>query len=226
MSRGSPMTTTHELVDFDALSRWMDDRQVGQGSISDVFALQGGTQNVLLRFRRGDRTFVLRRPPSHPRMNGNETMRREAKILAALATTDVPHPKLIAACPSEDILGAAFYLMEAVDGFNANVALPSLHASDPAVRRRMGFALVEGIAALGRVDHVAVGLSGIGKPENFLWPAGQVVGDRSLRVIASSRDGPAEAISLVYAKPGNGSKNDAPAGSSRASFTETTIWPT
>ena len=168
MSRGSPMTTTHELVDFDALSRWMDDRQVGQGSISDVFALQGGTQNVLLRFRRGDRTFVLRRPPSHPRMNGNETMRREAKILAALATTDVPHPKLIAACPSEDILGAAFYLMEAVDGFNANVALPSLHASDPAVRRRMGFALVEGIAALGRVDHVAVGLSGIGKPENFL----------------------------------------------------------
>ena len=41
-------------------------------------------------------------------MNGNETVRREAKILAALATTDVPHPKLIAACPSEDILGAAF----------------------------------------------------------------------------------------------------------------------
>ena len=95
------------------------------------------------------------------------------KYLAALATTDVPHPKLIAACPSEDILGAAFYLMEPVDGFNANVALPPLHASDPDVRRRMGFALIEGIAALGRVDHVAVGLSGIGQTGKFPRPAGQ-----------------------------------------------------
>jgi hypothetical protein len=30
-------------------------------------------------------------------------LRREAKVLAALAGTDVPHPKLIAACPSEDV---------------------------------------------------------------------------------------------------------------------------
>ena len=158
----------HEAVDLAALARWMDDQQIERGPIEDVTTLQGGTQNVLLRFRRGAREFVLRRPPRHPRPNNNETMRREARVLAALADTRVPHPKLIAACPSENVLGAAFYLMEPVDGFNATVGMPALHASDPAVRRRMGLSLIEGIAALGRVDHVKVGLQELGRPDNFL----------------------------------------------------------
>jgi aminoglycoside phosphotransferase (APT) family kinase protein len=146
----------------------MDDQQIGRGPIEEITRLQGGTQNLLFRFRRGQRAFVLRRPPEHPRANSNETMRREARVLAALADTDVPHPKLIAACSSEDVLGAAFYLMAPVNGFNATVGLPALHASDPAIRRRMGMALIEGIAVLGRIDHAKAGLSGLGRPENFL----------------------------------------------------------
>jgi aminoglycoside phosphotransferase (APT) family kinase protein len=158
----------HEVVDFAALTRWMDQQQIGQGPIEDITSLQGGTQNLLLRFSRGQRAFVLRRPPEHPHVNNNDTMRREARVLAALSDTGVPHPKLIAACSSEDVLGAAFYLMEPVDGFNATIGLPALHASDLTIRQRMGLALIEGIAALGRVDHVKVGLSGLGRPENFL----------------------------------------------------------
>jgi aminoglycoside phosphotransferase (APT) family kinase protein len=83
----------HEVVDFAALTRWMDDQQVGQGPIEDIASLQGGTQNLLFRFRRGQRAFVLRRPPEHPRANSNDTMRREARVLAALSDTGVPHPK-------------------------------------------------------------------------------------------------------------------------------------
>jgi len=158
----------HQAVDLAALTRWLDDQRIERGPIEDVTFLQGGTQNILLRFRRGKREFVLRRPPLHLRANNNDTMRREARVLAALADTGVPHPKLIAACPSEDVLGAAFYLMEPVDGFNANVGMPALHASDTALRRRMGLALIEGIAALSRVDHVKVGLQDLGRPENFL----------------------------------------------------------
>ena len=60
---------------------------------------------------------MLRRPPKHLRANSNETMRREARVLAALAGTDVRHPALIAACRREDVIGAAFYLMEPVEGF-------------------------------------------------------------------------------------------------------------
>src|SRR5204862_6125871 len=136
--------------------------------IEDARRPSGGTQNILLRFRRGDRWFMLRRPPLAAHMNGSETMRREARVLGALADTDVPHPRLIAACPEEDVLGAAFYLMEPIDGFNPTVGLPPLHAGSAEVRRDMGLSLVDGIAALGRVDHEVRGLSDLGRAEGFL----------------------------------------------------------
>jgi aminoglycoside phosphotransferase (APT) family kinase protein len=44
-------------------------------------------------------------------------MRREARVLGALAGSRVPHPALIAAEAATDVIGAAFYLMEPIDGF-------------------------------------------------------------------------------------------------------------
>ena len=67
---------------------WMDERQLESGPLVDVELLAGGTQNVLVRFRRGEREFVLRRPPPHKRANSDETMRREARVLAALAARE------------------------------------------------------------------------------------------------------------------------------------------
>lgn len=169
MTRPDPsLDAWRSLVDLERLAAWMDGRGLEAGPIEAAERPPGGTQNILLRFRRGDRWFMLRRPPLSPRMNGSETMRREARVLAALSDTDVPHPRLIAACPDEDVLGAAFYLMEPVEGFNATVGLPPLHAGSPEVRRRMGFSLVDGIAALGRVDAAARGLSDLGRADGFL----------------------------------------------------------
>jgi len=155
------------LVDLARLGAWMDEQGLPAGPIEDATVLAGGTQNVLVRFTRGGRSFVLRRPPPHLRKNSNETMRREARVLAALAGSDVPHPGFIAGCPETDVLGAAFYLMEPIDGFNASTGVPATHAS-AAMRHAMGLALADGIAALGRVDYRAVGLDGFGKPEGFL----------------------------------------------------------
>jgi aminoglycoside phosphotransferase (APT) family kinase protein len=146
----------------------MDAQGLPPGPIEAIERLAGGTQNILLRFTRGGRSYVLRRPPPHLRANSNETMRREARVLGALAGTGVPHPLLIAACPAEDVIGAAFYLMEPIDGFNPTAGLPPLHAGDPAIRHRMGLALVDGITALSAVDHRAVGLAGFGRPEGYL----------------------------------------------------------
>ncbi len=157
-----------DLVDLDRLVQWMDVQGIGSGPLENIEQLAGGTQNILLRFTRGARAFVLRRPPRHPKMNGSGTMRREARMLAALAGTDVPHPRLIAACDGEDVLGVAFYLMEPIDGFNVTMGMPALHGGDPAIRHKMGLALADGAAALGRVDHVAVGLADFGKAEGYL----------------------------------------------------------
>ncbi len=157
-----------EGVDLEILDAWMDEQGLPAGRIGVVDKLAGGTQNILLRFERGGRNYVLRRPPLHKRANSDETMRREARVLGALEGTDVPHPGLIAACPDEALLGAAFYLMEPVDGFNATTGLPERHEGDPDIRRAMGFAMVEGIVSLGAVDYLAVGLEGFGRPEGFL----------------------------------------------------------
>jgi len=156
------------LVDIERLASWMDEQGLESGPIEDPKRLTGGTQNLLLHFRRGGRDFVLRRPPLHPRQDGSKTIAREARVLAALAGSAVPHTSLIAACDDASVLGASFYLMEPVDGFNASAGMPALHASDPQVRRQMGLSMVDALLRLGELDYRAVGLNDFGKPEGFL----------------------------------------------------------
>jgi len=164
----SSRSQTESGVSPAALAAWMDRQSLGAGPIEVLGPLSGGTQNVLLRFRRAGRDYVLRRPPLHLRRESNDTMRREARLLAALAGTSVPHPRLIAACADEQVLGAAFYLMEPVEGFNATSGLPPLHADSPALRYRMGLAMVDGIATLAALDYRALGLDDFGKPGQYL----------------------------------------------------------
>ena len=157
------------VIDFGVLARWMDDESLAPGEIASVETLAGGTQNVLLKFERGGRWFVLRRGPPHLRPKSNDVIRREMRVLSALAGSDVPHPGFIAGCADENAMGGAvFYLMEPVDGFNAANGLPALHAGDASIRHEMGLQAADAIARLGAVDHVAVGLVDFGQPEGFL----------------------------------------------------------
>ena len=95
------------LVDLTILDRWMDAQGLPPGAITDVRLLAGGTQNVLLRFARGGGDYVLRRGPQHLRPASNDVMRREQRVLTALAGTDVPHPRFIAGCTDETVMGGA-----------------------------------------------------------------------------------------------------------------------
>jgi len=158
-----------DRIDLVALGAWMDGEGLAPGSIENLTPLAGGTQNVMVKFDRGGRTFVFRRGPWHLRPKSNDQIRQEMRVLGALAGTDVPHPGLIAGCAEEGVLGdGVFYLMEPVDGFNPSVELPALHAGSAEVRHAMGLSAVDAIAALGAVDHIAVGLDGMGRPDGFL----------------------------------------------------------
>ena len=156
-------------VDLTAVADWMSEQGLGDGPLDDMSAVTGGTQNVMLRFNRSGREYVLRRGPRHLRPRSNRVILRETRVLAALAGSDVPHPHLIATCDDTAVLGdAVFYLMEPIDGFNAGEGLPPLHAGHPSVRFQMGLSMADALAKLGAVDHVAVGLADFGKPEGFL----------------------------------------------------------
>ncbi|MEQ9434303.1 phosphotransferase family protein [Hyphomonas sp.] len=156
-----------KYINLNAVKDWMDQQGLGRGAIESPHLLTGGTQNFLLHFKRDCREYVLRRPPAHLRKNSNSTMLRESRILAALAGSDVPHPGLIASCADENVIGACFYLMEPVDGFNPTGKLSAYHQA-PEVQRRMGFALVDAIAALGAIDYKSVGLEDFGRPDGFI----------------------------------------------------------
>jgi aminoglycoside phosphotransferase (APT) family kinase protein len=154
-------------VDMAAVGRWMDSAGLGDGPVTDVELMAGGTQNVLVRFSRDGRGFVLRRPPLHKRPNSDETMRREARVLAGLAGSSVPHPRLIAACDDLSVIGAVFYLMEPVAGFTPTVTRPAF-LDDLANQRAMALAVVDALAAIGRVDVAGSGLAALGRAEGWL----------------------------------------------------------
>jgi aminoglycoside phosphotransferase (APT) family kinase protein len=174
--KGAPVSDTDQgvgtdLVDLAALGRWMDRQGLPPGEITGTEVLPGGTQNLLLRFDRGGRPYVLRRGPRHLRRLSNDVMRREARVLQALAGSDVPHPGFVAGPgePTEGVAGdAVFYLMDPVEGFNPASGLSPQLADDPGAGRQIGLHMADAIAALGAVDHVAVGLADFGKPSSFL----------------------------------------------------------
>jgi aminoglycoside phosphotransferase (APT) family kinase protein len=156
-----------DLVDVAALTDWLDAQGFPPGPVEHLVQLEGGTQNLLVRFCRAGTGYVLRRPSRHPRPRAGEIILREARVLEALAATDVPHPRWAATCADESVLGIPFVVMRAVDGVNPMVQLPS-YAAAAAGRRQLGRAAATELARIGRVDYLAVGLAGFGRPDGFL----------------------------------------------------------
>ena len=73
---------------------------------------------------------------------------------------------MMALCEDPDVIGAEFFVMEHVEG--RIVADPTMEAVAKADRRALYLSLVDTMAALHRVDHVAVGLERFGRPDGYL----------------------------------------------------------
>lgn len=156
-------------IDLAGIERWLVGQGVlAAGGLGSIRQLAGGTQNIVLRFSNGGRDYVLRHPPAKPRPNSNKLLEREIRLLGALAGSAVPHPAVVAACTDTSVVGAVFYVMEAVDGFNPTVAMPEGAAGSPAIRHRMGLEMIDGLAALADVDPIAQGLADFGNLDGFL----------------------------------------------------------
>jgi aminoglycoside phosphotransferase (APT) family kinase protein len=159
------------LIDFPRLSEWLSKHvpALGDGPLK-AGILSGGASNVVVRLDRGATPLVLRRPPKQLRPDSKQVIAREARILKALATTDVPHPRFYAYCDDDAVTGAPFYVMALIDGWAGHMQDRPLPPpfDQPENVRKLPFALIEGIARLANVDYKAVGLEGLGKPEGFL----------------------------------------------------------
>ena len=161
---------TAGLVDPERLGAWMDRQGLpGAGEPIASRFVSGGASNEIFEVSRGGHRWALRRPPRRVPPGRNETMMREYRILAALDGTDVPHARAAGACDDPEVLGAAFYLMDFVDGWSpiSEPEWPEPFYSDLDARAGLADELVEAIARLSRVDWRARGLEGLGRPDGF-----------------------------------------------------------
>jgi aminoglycoside phosphotransferase (APT) family kinase protein len=95
-------------------------------------------------------------------------MRREYRVLAALADTAVPVARPLALCEDPSVNEVAFYVMEFRDGVVLQDRVPEGFLRGPEDGRRISQALVDTLAALHAVDPRAVGLADFGRPDGYL----------------------------------------------------------
>ncbi|MEO8346509.1 MAG: phosphotransferase [Betaproteobacteria bacterium] len=152
--------------DEPALARWL--RANVDDTIKDLLVeqYQGGQSNPTYRVSAGDRRYVLRRKPPGKLLPSAHAVDREYRVMAALAGSDVPVATVHALCEDETVIGAAFYVMEYIEG--RILWDPTLPGMTPASRAAHYDELNRVIAALHQVDYNAVGLSDYGRPGRYI----------------------------------------------------------
>ncbi|MEV0144591.1 MULTISPECIES: phosphotransferase family protein [unclassified Nonomuraea] len=154
-------------IDLPRLSAWMADHVPDTGEPLSVSLISGGRSNLTYLVEGRDRRVVLRRPPLGHVLPTAHDMRREWRVISALASTPVPVPEPVAFCADEDVIGAPFYLMGHVEGAAVRTK-EELGEPEPEHARRLSERLAEVLAAIHAVDYREVGLDGFGRPDGYL----------------------------------------------------------
>ena len=135
-----------------------------------VEQFQGGQSNPTYRVTTGadqhTRRYVLRRKPPGHLLPSAHAVEREYRILSALAGSQVPVPRTFALCEDPSVIGTAFFVMEYVEGrILWDPTLPGMTRGERAAHYAE---LNRVIAALHCFDYEAAGLSGFGRPGNYI----------------------------------------------------------
>jgi aminoglycoside phosphotransferase (APT) family kinase protein len=126
-----------------------------------------GSSNEMFEVTTDGQRWMLRRPTKIALEGAGRGIAREYRLLAALEGTPAPHPRPVAFCEDETVIGSPFYLMALVDGFEPIDPLPAPFLADPAARHGLGLALIDALAELAEVDWQGRGLGDFGKPDGF-----------------------------------------------------------
>jgi len=154
-----------DRLDLDALGAWMTASVPGFAGPLTYAKFAGGQSNPTYRLDTPDRAYVLRRKPFGPILPSAHAVDREYRVIAGLHPTGFPVPKPYGLCEDPGVIGAAFYVMEMVEGRTIwDGAMPG---ATPAERTAHYEAMVDTLAALHTTDYAAAGLGDYGKPGNY-----------------------------------------------------------
>jgi aminoglycoside phosphotransferase (APT) family kinase protein len=161
------------MTDTVRLAAWLGEHvpQLGSGPLTCV-ATGGVPGKLVYRVERGSRQCILRLSATANGPSDGKTLMRQARVLTALHGTDVPHPECLGSCADEAILGAPFYVTEALSGWSGELHNGRIHHRAPFDGLPHGpglaYAIADGLVALANTDYKAIGLEDFGKPDNFL----------------------------------------------------------
>jgi len=154
-----------DRLDLDALGAWMTANVPGFAGPLTYAKFAGGQSNPTYRLDTPDRAYVLRRKPFGPILPSAHAVDREYRVIAGLHPTGFPVPRPYGLCEDPGVIGAAFYVMEMVEGRTIwDGAMPG---ATPAERTAYYEAMVDTLAALHTTDYAAAGLGDYGKPGNY-----------------------------------------------------------
>ncbi len=128
--------------------------------------IAGGRSNLTYLLTDGERRWVLRRPPRAGLTPSAHDMGREYRVTHALQSTGVPVARTVGLDESATLLDSSFAIVEFVDGRTIRSAADLAVFQDSEVGASVE-SLVEVLAALHSVDHVAVGLEKFGRPDGY-----------------------------------------------------------
>ena len=157
--------TTVEVT--DRLAAFLDDA-LGDRVPIDVEPMAGGGSCEVFALTRGGQRWVLRRAPAHASSATAHDVIREFRILDAIKDAGVRIPRPVVACDEPAVFGAPFYVMARVDGAPVRNGIPESWTHDPSHQHRAFEELIDAIADVHGIDWRAVGLDGLGHPEEFL----------------------------------------------------------
>ncbi|MEM1432692.1 MAG: phosphotransferase [Pseudomonadota bacterium] len=161
------LTAVREGHRFDErrLEAYLQDHVDGFSGTLAIRQFEGGQSNPTFQLEAGGQRYVMRKQPPGELLPSAHMVDREYRVMAALADTPVPVPKMFCLCEDLDIIGTKFYVMEMVDGrVYTETTLPS---QTPEARRAIYLDLARVLAELHKVDINAVGLESFGKPGNY-----------------------------------------------------------
>ncbi|MFE5340873.1 phosphotransferase family protein [Isoptericola sp. NPDC056578] len=158
-------------LDTAGLRAWLEREhpELAGGELT-ASVIAGGRSNLTYRVDGARLPLVVRRPPLGHVLSTAHDMRREHRVVTALADGPVPVPRTVDVVDDTargEVTGTVFFVMEHVAGTvlsrpgqNSAFTAGGLHA--------LGLELAEVLADLHAVDPAAVGLADFGRPDGYL----------------------------------------------------------
>ena len=162
----APGGTTSFAIDAGRLERYLRAAMPGFEGPVAIEKFAGGQSNPTYRIDTPGRRYVLRRKPPGQLLASAHAVDREFRVQQALGrVAGFPVAPVHVYCEDPDIIGTPFYVMDLVEGrVFWDATLPEVPREQ---RRRYYESMVDAIAALHSLDHVALGLGDFGRPGDY-----------------------------------------------------------